>query len=206
VDIATSNDGQYGTSRRIYELTESNGTVTRFQGGTTPGQAVSANDFSNIYGSINNSSLNLGRSSITGRIDYLQDINGNRITSAYSDPDTILPSSLTHSSGASLSFTYNTFGRIASATDSAGRTTTYTYSSFAATKDFGKTTLSNLIHFVNRKEQRREVLSRQTRGQDHRSSRMLRPGDLARPSTDGRRGLLFHLAVFEADCPQSAAA
>ena len=90
-----------------------------------------------------------------GRVADVQDLNGNRVTAAYTNG---LLTSLSASAGQSLSFTYNTAGLITGATDStgrkttysydpnnqyllsvtdfAGRTTSYTYSSFAATKGF----------------------------------------------------------------------
>jgi RHS repeat-associated protein len=59
-----------------------------------------------------------------GTLDYVQDTNGNRITSGYTDG---LLTSLTDSSGQSLSIGYNSEGLISTVTDSFGRTTTYTY-------------------------------------------------------------------------------
>ncbi|MEX2170229.1 MAG: RHS repeat-associated core domain-containing protein [Pirellulales bacterium] len=59
-----------------------------------------------------------------GRLDYIQDINANRITAGHTVQQL---TSLTHSSGASLTLTYSDTGRISSITDSAGRSTTYQY-------------------------------------------------------------------------------
>ena len=59
-----------------------------------------------------------------GKLDYIQDPNGNRITCAYSGS---LLTSLTHSSGQSLTLTYNGAGRIATITDSLSRHTTLSY-------------------------------------------------------------------------------
>src|SRR5262249_53125648 len=59
-----------------------------------------------------------------GKIDYLEDLNGNRITAQYTGEQL---TRLTHSSGQFLSLSYNTAGRIVSITDSEGETTRYTY-------------------------------------------------------------------------------
>lgn len=59
-----------------------------------------------------------------GRLDYIQDANGNRITAGYAEGRL---TSLNHSSGAFLTIAYNAAGRIASITDSAGETITYGY-------------------------------------------------------------------------------
>lgn len=61
---------------------------------------------------------------VDGRLDYIEDRNGNRITVGYTGS---LLTSLTHSAGTFLSMAYNAAGRISSVTDSAGRMTTYTY-------------------------------------------------------------------------------
>ncbi len=59
-----------------------------------------------------------------GRLDYVADPNGNRITAGYTDNRL---TSLSHSNGDQLLFTYNPQGRLASVTDPAGRTATYSY-------------------------------------------------------------------------------
>jgi RHS repeat-associated protein len=59
-----------------------------------------------------------------GRLDYMQDLNGNRITAGYSGA---YITSLTHSSGGSLQIAYNGAGFIQSVTDPVGRQTLYTY-------------------------------------------------------------------------------
>jgi RHS repeat-associated protein len=59
-----------------------------------------------------------------GLMDYIQDSNGNRITSGYASGRL---ATLTHSSGAALTFAYNAAGLLQSVTDSAGRVTTYGY-------------------------------------------------------------------------------
>jgi RHS repeat-associated protein len=59
-----------------------------------------------------------------GKIDFMQDTNDNRITAGYTGN---LLTSLTHSQGQSLTFTYNSAGRIISLSDSTGRTTSYSY-------------------------------------------------------------------------------
>ncbi|MDB5391701.1 MAG: repeat protein, partial [Planctomycetaceae bacterium] len=81
-----------------YELTETDGQVTRFRADQT--------------------------------LEYVEDANGNRVTAGFTGGRL---TSLTHSSGASLSISYNPAGLIssltsfASPTDTLGRTTTYLY-------------------------------------------------------------------------------
>jgi YD repeat-containing protein len=59
-----------------------------------------------------------------GSLDFVQDRNGNRITAGYTGT---LLTSLTHSDGDALTFTYNAQGRIKQVRDPAGRTVTYGY-------------------------------------------------------------------------------
>ena len=60
-----------------------------------------------------------------GRLDFVADTNGNRITLAYTN---CLLTPLTHSSGQQILIAYNAAGRIASVTDSATHlVTTYEY-------------------------------------------------------------------------------
>jgi RHS repeat-associated protein len=59
-----------------------------------------------------------------GTLNYIQDTNGNRITAGYTGG---LLTTLTHSSGQSLTLAYNSAGLASSITDSDGRTTTYHY-------------------------------------------------------------------------------
>jgi YD repeat-containing protein len=59
-----------------------------------------------------------------GRVDFMQDLNGNRITAGYSGGELI---SLTHSNGQAITLGYSAQGRISQVTDPAGATTTYTY-------------------------------------------------------------------------------
>ncbi|MFO0875988.1 MAG: RHS repeat-associated core domain-containing protein [Gemmataceae bacterium] len=59
-----------------------------------------------------------------GRLNYVQDTNGNRVTAGYTNGRL---TSLTHSSGQSLTLAYNAAGQLASVTDTVGRQTTYTY-------------------------------------------------------------------------------
>lgn len=59
-----------------------------------------------------------------GRLDYVQDTNGNRITAGYAGTQL---TSLTHSNGSALTITYNTQGRISQVTDPAGRIASYEY-------------------------------------------------------------------------------
>jgi len=59
-----------------------------------------------------------------GRLNYIQDTNGNRITAVYTGGRL---TSLTASSGPSIQIAYNSAGLISTVTDSLGRATTYTY-------------------------------------------------------------------------------
>ena len=59
-----------------------------------------------------------------GTLNYVQDTDGNRITAGYTDGHM---TSLTHSSGQSLTIAYDAAGHIATITDSANRVTTYHY-------------------------------------------------------------------------------
>lgn len=59
-----------------------------------------------------------------GRLTYLQDTNGNRITAGYTGGRL---TSLTATSGQSISLAYNAAGLLSTVTDSAGRATTYSY-------------------------------------------------------------------------------
>jgi RHS repeat-associated protein len=59
-----------------------------------------------------------------GKLDYLQDLNGNRISAVYSGNQL---TRLVHSSGQFLNLTYNAQGRVSSIADSEGETTRYTY-------------------------------------------------------------------------------
>src|SRR5207249_4565868 len=59
-----------------------------------------------------------------GTLNYVQDINGNRVTASYVNRKL---TRLTHSSGQFLALTYNQAGLVSSVTDSAGRVTTYAY-------------------------------------------------------------------------------
>jgi RHS repeat-associated protein len=59
-----------------------------------------------------------------GKLDYVEDTNGNRITPSYSGNQLM---GLIHSAGQTLQFTYDANGHIATVTDPNGRQTTYTY-------------------------------------------------------------------------------
>ncbi len=59
-----------------------------------------------------------------GRLDYVRDTNGNRITASYAAGRL---SGLSHSAGQSLTLSYNAAGRVEQVTDSLGRQTLYTY-------------------------------------------------------------------------------
>jgi RHS repeat-associated protein len=59
-----------------------------------------------------------------GKLDYIEDTNGNRITAGYSGD---LLTSLTHSAGQSLAIGYNLADRIETITDPDGRVTTFGY-------------------------------------------------------------------------------
>jgi RHS repeat-associated protein len=78
-----------------------------------------------------------------GRMDYLQDPDGNRVTASYNSSGQLV--TLTHTSGAGLSLSYNGAGLISQVNDSAGRSLTYAYDADKAylqtvTSDDGKVT------------------------------------------------------------------
>ncbi len=59
-----------------------------------------------------------------GKLSFVRDINGNQITAGFTSN---LLTSLTHSSGGSVTLTYNAAGLISSVADSTGRSTTFAY-------------------------------------------------------------------------------
>jgi RHS repeat-associated protein len=59
------------------------------------------------------------------RLNYIQDLNGNRINANYDGSNRLIK--IVHSSGQSFSFEYNDAGRIVHLIDSVGRVTTYEY-------------------------------------------------------------------------------
>jgi RHS repeat-associated protein len=61
------------------------------------------------------------------RLDYEQDLNGNRVTAVHNDANQLVR--IRHSNGESLSLAYNSAGRLVTLTDCAGRVTTYQYDS-----------------------------------------------------------------------------
>ena len=67
----------------------------------------------------------LTRFRVDGKLDHVEDVNGNRITAGYDGGGRL--TSLVHSGGQSLTLAYNADGRIASLTDATGRVTAYTY-------------------------------------------------------------------------------
>jgi RHS repeat-associated protein len=89
----------YNSSDQSVLLTEKNGTVYHFLYDSTTGHVL---------------------------FDYIQDLNGNRITTAYTNG---LVTSATSTTGDTLTFTYDGNGRITQSTDPVGRTTTYSYDS-----------------------------------------------------------------------------
>jgi RHS repeat-associated protein len=90
-------DGTIEAAR--YELKEADGTVTRFY----------------------------AQGALNGRLDFVKDSDGNRITAEYTaEPDPVL-SRLTHSNGAWLEYSYNAAGLISQIADSSGQSVTYTY-------------------------------------------------------------------------------
>lgn len=60
-----------------------------------------------------------------GKIDYVQDANGNRTTLSYNGDGELV--TLTHTSGATINLGYNAAGRVTLLTDSLGRSKTYVY-------------------------------------------------------------------------------
>jgi RHS repeat-associated protein len=93
--------GDYGVftvnADATWTLTESNGMVYHFKPGAGPLNQV---------------------------LDYIQDLNGNRITLTYTNN---LVSSAVDSVGNTISFVYDSLGHITQSTDPVGRVTTYTY-------------------------------------------------------------------------------
>jgi RHS repeat-associated protein len=61
---------------------------------------------------------------LNGQVSYLQDANGNRISTGYTNG---LLTSLIDSSGQWIGLSYNTAGRVVAVTDSTGQATVYTY-------------------------------------------------------------------------------
>jgi RHS repeat-associated protein len=70
-----------------------------------------------------------------GQLDYLQDPGGTRITASYDGTSHL--TSLTHSSGRALTFTWTAAGQIATVTDPAGRVTTLAYAGQQMTSALG---------------------------------------------------------------------
>ena len=68
------------------------------------------------------SSGQLSRFRANGTLEYIQDINSNRISTTYTSGKL---TTLSHSNGATLTIAYNGSGRITSITDSVGRSTNY---------------------------------------------------------------------------------
>ena len=62
---------------------------------------------------------------VDGKIDYVQDPNGNRVTAGYGSAGRL--DILSHTSGASIAITYNGAGLVQTVSDSAGRSLTYAY-------------------------------------------------------------------------------
>jgi RHS repeat-associated protein len=78
-----------------------------------------------------------------GRMDYVQDPNGNRVTAAYDGTGRL--AQLAHTSGAFIAMAYNGAGLVQRVTNSAGRSVTFTYGLSGpylqtATSDDGKVT------------------------------------------------------------------
>jgi RHS repeat-associated protein len=107
------------------------GSRRRFQPDSRSGNYFAANgDHSTLsVGDDGSITLQAPDGSITffqpdGKLGYIQDANGNRITAGYTAGQL---TSLTQSSGASLTIAWNAAGLVQSVTDSVGRSTTYTY-------------------------------------------------------------------------------
>ena len=92
---------------------------------------AAAGDLNSLHGQADGTFLWTDRDGIVtsfradGKLDHVQDPNGNRITAVYDASGRL--SGLTHSSGQSLALAYNAAGLIASVTDSTGRQALYTY-------------------------------------------------------------------------------
>jgi RHS repeat-associated protein len=93
--------GDYGifavNADGTWTLTEKNGMVYHFKPGAGPLNQV---------------------------LDYIQDLNGNRVTATYTNG---LVSSVVDSVGNTISFVYDSLGHVTQTTDPVGRVTTYTY-------------------------------------------------------------------------------
>ncbi|MBY0524350.1 MAG: pre-peptidase C-terminal domain-containing protein [Gemmataceae bacterium] len=81
-----------------------------------------------------------------GFIDFVEDLNGNRITAGYTSGRL---ASLTHSNGSAITIEYNGAGLISKITDPVGRATDFTYDAanlhlLTATDQFGTTTYTYL--------------------------------------------------------------
>jgi RHS repeat-associated protein len=104
-----------GDLQRIFEQ-QNDGTYTGNGGATitiTNGEyrLKEANGLISLFGS-------------DGKLNYLEDTNGNRITLQYTNN---LLTKLVHTNGDSLTLTYNAQGRISQITDSTGQITSYSY-------------------------------------------------------------------------------
>ena len=121
--------GDYAGTVRI---TGPGGAVRSFQPDSRPGRPYFSME--GDYGTLTRlsaSEFQLRESSgllkvfIDGKLSYVEDSNGNRITCTYSDGRL---TALSHTSGGSIAITYNGSGYVGSLTDSLGRVTTYAYS------------------------------------------------------------------------------
>jgi RHS repeat-associated protein len=111
-------------------IADTDGSQRRFQPDTRGGYFAQAGDHgilqnlgSGIF-SLQELDGQVTRFGADGRVDYIADPNGNKITAGYTGSQL---TSLTHSAGQALQIHYNNAGRIDHVTDSASRTTTFTY-------------------------------------------------------------------------------
>jgi RHS repeat-associated protein len=108
---------EYSGQVRTFTL-ESNGT---YQG--APGDAATLTLQNGMY-TLRETDGSLTVFNSNGTLDYTEDTIGNKITANYTNG---LLTSFVDSTGDTVTFTYNSAGRIAQVTDPVGRVTTYTY-------------------------------------------------------------------------------
>lgn len=84
---------------------------------------------------------NITRFRADGRVDYMEDSNGNRVTASWNGSGQL--TALAHNSGASISLSYGGNGTVSQVVESTGRSVTFTYDGLylvSTTTDDGKTT------------------------------------------------------------------
>ncbi len=149
-----------GGSARVYTMDSRSGAYFSAAGDSSTLAAVGGG----LY-ELSDANGNVTRFRPDGRINYTADPNGNSVTAGYDGSGRLV--SLTHTSGAALSFEYNAAGLLAKAGDSAGRSATYGYDAttnhlLTATTDDGKTTA--YTYQTNGNAAQQQALASVTRG------------------------------------------